>query len=238
MMIRLLFVLALLSASTSLSAQVDLTINTNANATTCNIQNDTLYAFARIVNQGLTVAGNFSVGFYLTADITTDPSSDHLVGSVNVGTVAGGGITDVQIAVALTDINGVPDGTYYLGVYADDLFQKTETDENNNGFTMTSHSQLMFPLSLVIAGYELPLNVSIYPNPVVDVSTIKFVGQERHTYTIIIYDALGIAIRQKYFTGGQDITIERGSESNGLYFFVIQDRNENIVSTGKLILFK
>lgn len=235
---KFLALLVLVMTNQLAHAQVDLVVNTNANSTTCSVQNDTLYAFARIENQGLTVVGNFSVGFYLTSDITTDPTLDHFVGSDIVGTLAGGGVTDVQIAISLSDINGVPDGTYYLGVYVDDLFAKTETDETNNGFTMTNHSQMVFPLSLAIASDGILVKVSVYPNPVLDVFYLDFTQELGKTYSIELYDVSGKMIREEPFNSGQVASFKRGAEKAGLYYVVIRDDIGNMVSTSELILSK
>ena len=82
-----------------------------------------------VTNQGVTTAGAFWVGLYLSTDnvITTD---DTFLGSRSVnGLSAGNGSTHNTNNVQIPDVAG---GNYYIGAIADYQNIVEESDENNN----------------------------------------------------------------------------------------------------------
>ena len=86
-------------------------------------------------NNGNVKLAPFRVGIYLSTDTVIDPATDYLVGTRTV--------TDLQAGASSTQgqtitVSAVPNGTYYIGVYADDLSQITETNETNNARSTTT----------------------------------------------------------------------------------------------------
>jgi hypothetical protein len=169
------------------NVQFDLSINNSPLASLCNITNDSLYIFARIDNLGVTVVGNTRVGYYLTNDQITDPISDFFIGSTTIGTLPGGANTTVQFSILLGSIAGVPNGTYYVGIYADDNFMKPEPNENNNDLTW-SNCITTFPITVNVGELNNQINVTIYPNPSSTQIIIEYLNK---SYNLTIYNSFG-----------------------------------------------
>lgn len=83
-----------------------------------------------IRNDGVTAAPSFSVGIYLAAAATIDPSTDRLVGQRTV-TGLGVGMTSVE-TTSVTIPPNVASGTYFVGACADRTGAVIELDETTN----------------------------------------------------------------------------------------------------------
>lgn len=81
-------------------------------------------------NVGVEVSNSFRLGVYVSVD-TEISNADILVGQRSIGSLAVGAADSGAGAVTIPSF--VPAGTYFVGVYADDLGVITEMDELNNG---------------------------------------------------------------------------------------------------------
>jgi hypothetical protein len=98
---------------------------------------------------------------------------------------------------------------------------------SSNNFTIVSATGIGAPLNLV--------QMNIYPNPLIDYSSIEFENSMHSNYTLDIYNTQGRIVRSiPNITSGK-VKVEKKSLMAGLY--IIRLRNENeILATGKLAI--
>ena len=80
------------------------------------------------------------------------------------------------------------------------------------------------------------MNVSIYPNPVVEFATVEFENQSGLAHSFAIYDMSGRSVRVINDIYGSSFQMERGSLSNGIYIYRLTSEQGAVVAGGKLIL--
>ncbi|MCK5397208.1 MAG: hypothetical protein KAJ33_03050, partial [Thermoplasmata archaeon] len=106
---------------------IDMDANSVSGPTACN-EGDTISIARSFSNTGTQDAGSFRYGLYLSTN-TIISTGDNLVYSTSYSSMTAGatnsGSDIVPLPMGLT-------GTYYYGVYADDLYQVSESDEGNN----------------------------------------------------------------------------------------------------------
>ncbi len=83
-----------------------------------------------IRNAGTDVASLFEYGIYLSTDPVITPGVDTLLGGDIIWTLYAGDTYSDSGFVQLP--TGLAPGTYYVGLYADDAYDVTETNEGNN----------------------------------------------------------------------------------------------------------
>ena len=135
-------------------AVVDLAIS--AISGTCN-SDGTLAVAGTVQNLGPDAAGPFRVGVYLSTNSTIS-TGDTLIGIANYPSGLGG--SSSSNFSGDVDVSSVTQGTYYIGAYADDQFQVTETDESNNS----------------LAGNQLALPSACVPADIIDLSIASIGG--------------------------------------------------------------
>jgi hypothetical protein len=98
---------------------------------------------------------------------------------------------------------------------------------SSNNFTIVSATGIGAPLNLI--------QMNIYPNPLIDYSSIEFENSMHINYTLNIYNTQGRIVRSiPNITSGK-VKVEKKSLMAGLY--IIRLRNENeILATGKLAI--
>lgn len=74
----------------------------------------------------------------------------------------------------------------------------------------------------------VPIEFTVYPNPLTTKTKISFKDEQKNT-TIIISDMLGKVLQTLNFTG-KDFILERESMSNGIYFLQVTDDKRNVVN--------
>lgn len=79
------------------------------------------------------------------------------------------------------------------------------------------------------------LQLTVYPNPFSDVTTITFADELTEDHTIIIYDILGTEVYRRANITGQQIKINKADIGAGLYFLAVFDGSNEQVFTAKLI---
>lgn len=82
-------------------------------------------------NAGGVAAGEFRTGWYLSPDTIISPS-DFLIATVTTSNLDAGYYLNLDASVNLDSLPGLATGTYYLGVYYDDLYQVGESEGGDN----------------------------------------------------------------------------------------------------------
>ncbi|MBN2319180.1 MAG: hypothetical protein JXR49_08880, partial [Acidobacteria bacterium] len=113
----------------------DLTYITGSN-TNFSYSDPNLTINVYVANYGNTMAGGFSLGYFLSEDRPIEPS-DYLLGTDYVSFLqpfpTGG--SQQTITVDLTTLSGLPAGGYYVGFIIDLYNNVTEDDEGNNRYS-------------------------------------------------------------------------------------------------------
>lgn len=81
-------------------------------------------------------------------------------------------------------------------------------------------------------------NVSIYPNPLATNSTFNFITLHNEEVTLYVYNQLGRVVREIAYNaqyGSNDLTLEKGNLSSGVYFCKIVSQHYNYQSV-KLVV--
>ncbi len=86
--------------------------------------------YASIGNNGEATATNFRVGFYLS-DNSNIQTSDILLNSQTISSLEPGYFQNINVTANIEDMS-LSEGSYYVGFYADDLKQVSESDETDN----------------------------------------------------------------------------------------------------------
>lgn len=94
---------------------------------------DTFQVVTKVTNEGDLSAPPFQVGIYLSDDAVISPD-DVLLGERNLIGGLSAGFSSVSSA-PVTIPAGQPEGTYYVGAYADNNLVVAESDEDDNDFT-------------------------------------------------------------------------------------------------------
>jgi hypothetical protein len=87
-----------------------------------------------------------------------------------------------------------------------------------------------------IYDYDLPkLNVSVYPNPFSDYTTIELNDSKNREFSMTLVNSQGQVIKSINNINAGQVRIERGNLAGGLYFFQLST-NKQVVAVGKLII--
>ena len=86
-----------------------------------------------------------------------------------------------------------------------------------------------------IESLNLYNTTTIYPNPFSQNAVLEFQNLKKEKHCLLIYNSLGQLIFSTENVTNDKIIIERGSLTDGLYYFKLQT-NEQTVSTGKFII--
>ena len=98
---------------------------------------------------------------------------------------------------------------------------------SSNNFTIVSATGIGAPLNLI--------QMNIYPNPLIDYSSIEFENSMHINYTLTIYNTQGRIVRSIPNIISGKVKVEKKNLMAGLY--IIRLRNENeILATGKLAI--
>ena len=98
---------------------------------------------------------------------------------------------------------------------------------SSNNFTIVSATGIRAPLNLI--------QMNIYPNPLIDYSSIEFENSMHINYTLDIYNTQGRIVRSiPNITSGK-VKVEKKNLMAGLYIIRLLNENE-ILATGKLAI--
>ncbi|MCK5823706.1 MAG: T9SS type A sorting domain-containing protein [Bacteroidales bacterium] len=89
-----------------------------------------------VLNDGDGAAGSFRIGFYLSTN-TIIATTDNLIATATKTSLASGYYSNKSISIDLDDVGGISTGAYYVGIYFDDEYSVSETDETDNNFYYT-----------------------------------------------------------------------------------------------------
>ncbi len=79
-----------------------------------------------------------------------------------------------------------------------------------------------------------PMPTKIYPNPARESVTISFYNPNNEPHTACLFDGSGRLVQNKYTTHESNITFERGSLVDGIYFYTLQ-RTDGTSGRGKVV---
>lgn len=97
-------------------------------------------------NNGNSTAGPSKVGFYLSSDLNFT-TADHLIGSLDVGSIPANTTVTANFSISRNIINGLPGGTYYFGIILDYQNTVTESNEDDNNNCYFSSPTFNFPVN-------------------------------------------------------------------------------------------
>ena len=89
-----------------------------------------------------------------------------------------------------------------------------------------------------VTGISDPLNsiqINMYPNPLIDFTTIEFENSMHINHTLTIYNTQGRIVRSIHNITSGKVKIERKNLTAGLYFIRLHDENE-VRAMGKLAI--
>lgn len=95
--------------------------------------------------------------------------------------------------------------------------------------------KITFPLYTGINEFERSNNLTIYPNPFQNTTTLKFDNPNKVRYSLTLYNIYGQIVRNINNLITDKIELERLDLINGMYFIKLESENK-LLLTGKLIL--
>jgi len=98
--------------------------------------------------------------------------------------------------------------------------------------------KIYYGVNIGIGDIEESLVTSVYPNPMHSTAKIAFAASNRFTtddLQLCIYNCFGVLVLKEKISGSNEIIIERGTLSNGLYYYELTNTKE-ATSTGKFIV--
>jgi uncharacterized repeat protein (TIGR01451 family) len=104
-----------------------------------------------------------------------------------------------------------------------------------NGCTSTDSALITIENCLAIAELENS-DISIYPNPFSDFTTLQFEKEPNGNYNLSIYNVLGEIVSVKKAFSGNTQIIERGEISTGVYLLVIIDQETGKTSQKRVVI--
>jgi len=110
------------------------------------------------------------------------------------------------------------------------IVQDNVNDDYNGtsqNFTIVTATGIDDPIDLV--------QITMYPNPLRDFSSIEFENPMLVNHTLSIFDSQGKVVRSIYNITSGKVRIERENLVSGLYFIRLRDENE-IRAMGKLVV--
>jgi len=104
-----------------------------------------------------------------------------------------------------------------------------------SGVTICSCSTSCEPQVLELVSEEEVLEVSMYPNPMKDVTTLEFNNPTEESHTLLIFNIQGKLVMQVNGFTSNRVMIEKGDMASGLYIVQLSKASELIFSE-KLII--
>ena len=108
------------------------------------------------------------------------------------------------------------------------IVQDNVNDDYNGtsqNFTIIEATGIVDPLILI--------QMTIYPNPLIDYTSIEFENSTYNNHTLTIYDSQGRMVRSIHNITSGTVRVERKNMTTGLYFMELRDENV-IRAMGKL----
>ncbi len=178
------------------------------------------------------------VGWYKYSQVGTDTANIRLayVGNgvngqgANINLLPVNSYTYFEIPI---NTGGTPD-TLQIDIDA----TKYPYNQGNSGSVLyLDDLALKSDLTTGISSVTTNNGVSVYPNPVQDMVSVKFSSTENQTVTLAIYSIEGKLLSSKTFgavNGNNQISMSTLDLSKGIYQYVLKG-NDSILSTGQLV---
>ncbi|WMX14655.1 MULTISPECIES: T9SS type A sorting domain-containing protein [unclassified Aureispira] len=179
--------------------------------------------------------------------VTVDPTGNCVV--TGTKQVSHGGMLGVMLPAAFASKIS-PSGTVLQDQIFDDLIDNSSRairyTSDGNFVIAGSHGNSMGDQDLgyvVKTGYTLNTinvagnnnQVSVFPNPFEQQTTIKVAKGNNQIMELEVYDALGRSVKVDYSTNNNQIVLSRGSLTAGVYWFSLRGDGQ-LIETGKLMI--
>ena len=130
-----------------------------------------------------------------------------------------------SVDVSGADFNGLPewfDQVSYKGAFDPDV-----SSHWGQGWSKTFESLE----TSIVKNETVSVDVSIYPNPVVDNATVNFNNPNNDAYTFALYSLTGQQVKSRTVEGSQ-FSFDKGSLKSGIYIYVLT--NGQVKESGKI----
>lgn len=87
-----------------------------------------------------------------------------------------------------------------------------------------------------IKEFQSKSQTTVYPNPFIDVSTLKINFPIQFPFSVSIYSVLGEKMQSVTNIHSSIFNLERNGMPDGIYIYYVEDGYRNIIGTGKLII--
>ena len=195
-----------------------------------------------VQNNGDASAGSFRIGWYLSTN-TIISTGDNLVCNVTQSSLTNGFFINKSCTVDLDDVSGLPSGTYYVGVYFDDLADVAESDETDNTAYFSSPTVEYMIIGVEEFVYAIPdefLLEQNHPNPFNPMTLITYALPRSSKVSLVIYDLRGNAVAHliddEQRSGYHTIRWNASGIASGIYFYRLQAGE--FVQSRKMLLLK
>lgn len=173
-----------------------------------------------IPNSSMNINWPFRAGFYLSTDPTIT-TSDILIGTytINYLEVNDGYLCSVY-GIDLSTIPGLTPGTYYIGIYADDLNGVYEDNETNNSAAFKDWSNNLVQVTYGSVG----IGENSFENDIEFLNTADGITVSSKTgekLAVSVYSLSGQLVFRK---GDEQVTISN-SIGNGVLLLTIEGKN-------------
>ncbi len=149
--------------------------------------------------------------------------------------VSTGGPQDDILYNACTDKTG---NIYVTGYFESDSIRFGSTvltsaaSQGTANFFLSKLSDV-----LGILGFNAPLSgASVYPNPMTGSATIRLNNPDNRAFDFILYDTFGKEVKHTVLPNENEFGVQRESLAAGMYFYVLQNKDQHCVGRGKLII--
>ncbi|MCK4661300.1 MAG: T9SS type A sorting domain-containing protein [Bacteroidales bacterium] len=209
------------------------------NTCTYNSTTQVLDVTNSVGNDGDANAGGFRTGWYLSEN-TTLTTDDYLIATATQNSLLSLYYVNISVSVDFNYISGIPSGTYYVGVYIDDLDAISESNEADNAAYFTPPFNIITGIDEELS--HLPDKITLYqnyPNPFIIVTNITFSIQQKTHVTLNIYNITGqlihTLINQNKEPGTYLVKWNASNVPSGIYFYRLRVGN-NVVERKCVII--
>lgn len=84
--------------------------------------------------------------------------------------------------------------------------------------------------------YNENVEISAYPNPFTEQTTIKLAGENFNRLELNVFDMQGRNVRKMAVAHGNQFTLNRGGFANGMYVFEIRSDDQTVIGTGRIVV--
>ncbi len=142
------------------------------------------------------------------------------------------GAGGVYSGIGVSGINLFDPGVSGVGTFT---ITYTYTDPNS-GCSASANGPLTVDLCTGLASGNNNTDVTVYPNPFLDYTTVKIGdGITLDNASIVVFDVLGKQVINMTNVTEHEVRIERNDLNSGMYFYKLIN-NDKVITTGRLII--